>query len=560
MNPIKRKNRRKKIRVVVQVVLLIILAVYMYRRFYEGSYHASQEVATTDKFIALSYTGVEKYDGGSTTRISQDRLEEHLEALAAMGYTTISQEDIYNLYTYGNLVPEQSMFLMFEDGRRDTGVFAHPLLKEYNYLASMMTYGEKFEYKDNRFLSARDMQILLDTSFWEYGSNGYRLEYINVYDKEKNYLGYLNSDEFNNVSSILNRDYDHYLMDYIRDEDRIPMETYGEMATRIKGDYDAMEYLYEKHMGEVPSFYTLMHSNTGQFGTHANTSEINEENIRAIFSMNMNREGYSLNTLESSIYDLTRMQPQANWYTNHLIMRIVDDTGEAPMFVEGDKTEASKWLQVYGASEYRGNAIVVTSEPNSIGEVNQQMDLNNSTIKVNLDGNQGGVQRLILSTQDKSKQVVVALDYNVLSVQNITGDKSRTILSVDVRELDNLDEIPEEIGINERGSRMLEIQINGEEISIYIDGMEVAQGLNLTRELDYQLLILQSSAITNTGEQYSQRNLVDDVYDGVFTDLTITRTSTQEKVYSYTYMGLEKVGQWIRKSYEEITMKIMEIF
>lgn len=610
---VKTKNRKKKIRIVIQIVILIVLAVFIYIKLYHGQFRASNAERTEDKFIALSYIGVQKYDSDSTTRISQSRLDEHMDALSAMGYTTLTQEDVTNLYQKGELVPDKSVFLMFEDGRKDTGVLAHEVLKDHNYIASMMTYAEKYEQTDNRFLTSRDMKILMDTTFWEHGSNGYRLEYINVFDRYKNFFGHIDSNVYNTVTSYIERGYNHYLMDYIRDADRMPTESYAEMEERITGDYKSMAYIYQEHMDEVPSFYALMHSNTGQFGTVDDASAVNEKNIRDTFAINFNREGFSQNTVESSAYDLTRMQPQSNWYSNHLIMRIVDDTGEEPVFVIGDEKEAANWNVVMGAAEYRNNKIVLTSEPNSHGIIELDQDMNNSTIDVTLEGNLAGVQKLVFKeSADSENALELVLDYNYIYVNNISGDETGNVFELSLKEFDGVDlvskeedeaeglstysdsvvryekkyemlqnaaliqeelkemeitsvadgaqEYEEVIGVNERGERKVSIELLGSNLSLSIDGKTVIKNLNLNRELDYQVLSLEASSVSDVQEQYSQRNIIDDVYDAVFTDLRISEVTSGNTKYSYVLVGWDKFAYNAKLLFEKITTIVMEIF
>lgn len=612
-NAVKTKNRNKKIRVIVQLVILVALAVFIYIKLYYGEFRGNTAQGTEDKFIALSYIGVQKYDSDSTTRISQERLDEHMAALEAMGYKTITQEDVTNLYQKGELVPDKSLFLMFEDGRKDTGVLAHEVLKDHNYIASMMTYAEKYEQTDNRFLTSRDMKILMDTSYWEHGSNGYRLEYINVFDRYKNYFGHIDSNVYNTVTSYIERDYNHYLMDYIRDADRMPMETYEEMVERITGDYKSMVYTYSEHMDEVPSFYALMHSNTGQFGTDDDASAVNEKNIRETFAINVNREGFSQNTVESSPYDLTRMQPQSNWYSNHLIMRIADDTGEEPVFVIGDEKEAANWNLVMGAAEYRDNTIVVTSEPDSDGVIQLEQEMNNTTIDVTLEGNVAGVQRMVFKEQGESKDALeIVLDYNNIYVNNIAGDDVGNVFELSLMEFDGVEPVSKDedeaeglttysdsivqyekkyemlqnaallqqdlqdmevltvdegaeeyeavIGVNERGSRAISVELVGHNLSLMVDGKTVIKNLNLNRELNYQVLSLEASSVSDVQEQYSQRNIVDDVYDGVFKDLRISEVTTGNTTYSYVLEGWDKFAYSSRILFEKITTIVMEIF
>lgn len=607
-----KKNRNKKLRIVAQLIILLAVGVFLYLRLYHGTYHENKSEPTQDKFIALSYIGVQKHESESTTRISQSRLNEHMEALANMGYKTIGQEEVTNLYLKGEKVPQKSLFLMFEDGRRDTGVLAHEVLKEHNYLASMMTYAEKYEQKDNRFLSPRDMKILMNTSFWEHGSNGYRLEYINVFDAYKNYFGHLDSNVYNTINAYIERDYNHYLMDYIRDADRLPMETYEEMLQRIQSDYDSMKYLYEEHMEEVPTFYALMHANTGQFGTNDEVSAVNEKFIRENYTINFNREGYSLNTIASSPYDLTRMQPQANWYPNHLIMRIVDDTKEEPVFVVGDEKEAKNWDLKKGAAEYRKDTIVVTSEPEGEGIIQLPIDLKDTKIEVDLIGNLAGVQKVTVAESNTSQnKVEVSIDYNNLYIDNVSQEGRGNVFQISLKEFDEIAPISQEeneaegletysnaviqyekkynslqnaamiqeelkekdvpsveeggveyeavIGINDRGERKLAIELTGQNISIWIDEKLVIKNLDLGRSLDYQTLSLEASGVSQVQKQYSQRNLYDDVYDGVFHNLTIREITTEQIKYDYVLKGWDKVGNTLKLWFEKVTTFIMDV-
>ncbi|CAM5335291.1 Polysaccharide deacetylase OS=Lysinibacillus sphaericus OX=1421 GN=LS41612_05135 PE=4 SV=1 [Lysinibacillus sphaericus] len=55
--------------------------------------------------------------------------------------------------------------------------------------------------------------------------------------------------------------YNHYLMDFIRNQFMIPSETRKEMETRIKKDYKLMHDIYEEKLDKVPKAYAIMHAN-----------------------------------------------------------------------------------------------------------------------------------------------------------------------------------------------------------------------------------------------------------------------------------------------------------
>lgn len=309
-----RKDRIKIFRSLLEWIILISLLIIILKAllsFSEYKPYDSKNVSdTTDTgFIAVSYFGVDR--NGDDTLISAERLNEHLKSLKDNGYVTITQQDILDYYEKGKKLPEKSLFLIFEDGRTDTTIFSQKIIEEYNYKSTILTYSDKFEKEDPKFLKVGDLKSLEKSTYWELGTNGYRLEYINVFDKDLNFLGRMNSLQFSEQSSNIRRDYNHYLMDYIRDEDNVPVESYEEMKDRIDYDYEKSEKIYEEKLGKNPDLNILMHSNTGQFGTNNRASKINEKWIKELYKMNFNREGYSLNTKDNSIYDLTRIDPQS---------------------------------------------------------------------------------------------------------------------------------------------------------------------------------------------------------------------------------------------------------
>ena len=257
---------------------------------YQPFQERGEEVAIEDKgFVALSYFGVSRI--GTKDLIAKNRLEEHLQALKNSGYETITQQDIIDYYEHGDNLPRKALFLMFEDGRRDTAIFVQPLLEKFNYKSSIMTYAEKFELKDNKFLMPRELKDLENNSFWELGTNGYRLAFINCYDRYNNYLGELTPLKHVLLAPYMSRRYNHFLMDYLRDKDYFPKESYDMMQERISYDYEKLRDVYNKDVGYVPQAYVLMHSNTGAFGNNREVSAMNEKWITELFSMNFNREG-----------------------------------------------------------------------------------------------------------------------------------------------------------------------------------------------------------------------------------------------------------------------------
>lgn len=603
------KDVKKLIRSILELAVLIWVLFVIARALftftvYEPYAKDDKEIVSGEDhgFIALSYFGIDRE--GSSSRISEDRLNKELKALRDNGYVTITQKDIEDYYKNGTPLPDKALYLMFEDGRQDTAIYAQKVMEEYNYKATMFTYAEKFDVVDSFFLMPKDLLKLEQNGFWELGSNGYRLSYINVFDRYGRYIGELNSKEYSAMSKYLGRDYNHYLMDYIRDANDLPMETYSQMRSRISGDYELMKKSYNKGLGKVPSAYILLHSNTGMFGENDKVSEVNEEAIASTFTMNFNREGYSLNNTESSIYDLTRLEPQANWYTNHLLMRIRDDLPKEDkdgiLFVVGDKSQNESWQLQRGAVEYQkgDERIVLTSLPEDTGSLKLLKKApRDIAVETTLKGNKLGLQAVILGADDDGTGgVEVSLQNNVLCLYqdgqvleevdlyefdgtekiSVDEDKrdslageyaalaryavsaeqsyeytkmSKEASLMDVPTVkDGAEEYRPQLKLNEPGSRELYIELKDNVLNVKIDGKDVWKAKKVTVKEESNIYL--KGAFTEYG--YSQRNVVDDVYDAVFDKLQITDPDTGNVLYSYRLTGIDKIIQTVKNVFNKV--------
>ncbi|MEA5014096.1 MAG: glycoside hydrolase [Candidatus Limiplasma sp.] len=525
-------------------------------------------------FIALSYFGVD--EKGTQTVISRKRLGDHLKALKNAGYVTISQQDLYEYYYNGGSLPEKALFLFFEDGRKKSAVIAGELMRLYNFRASMLSYANNLDGQDDGFfLSAPDLQAMKDTGYWELGTNGYRLSYINVFDRHENYLGELTPAEYFFVSPYVRRAYNHYLMDFIRDKYGIPLESAAQMQERIAQDYAVMDSLYREKLGGLPMLYALMHSNTGQFGTNDAVSAENEKWIGQYFKLNFNREMLCQNGPAVNPYDLTRMQPQAYWSTNHLLMRILHDTGaQGIAFVTGDPERYAQWSLKQGAVEFDGDTIFVTSVPEDAGVVSlpASQGLRNFRLSTRFVGNKLGTQAVDLLSDDQGSYTAVEIQNNMLRIYQgqqgaqtgqvlfaldldahdgvtyQTWEKNRQeAMEVEIQqklkqtyqqkesqriaqELErqkadlskaNYEPYVPDIALNDSSNRLVEVSYSGRALTVSIDGKVAVSDLVIGGGLTGGIAL--RSAWSQYG--YSQRNIADDVYDGAFQSFYLT---TQE--------------------------------
>lgn len=164
------KSRKFKLKKMMQMTALMIIALLLFRSLFDTSHYIEPDHTAwtnTQGFVALSYFGVNRTGGAA--RIAKKQLDRHLKALYDNGYITISQQDIIDFYLEGKPVPDKALFLIFEDGRSDTGLFGQVLLAKYNFKATILPNESKRDSYDYNFLQSKDLQRMVDSSYWEAG-------------------------------------------------------------------------------------------------------------------------------------------------------------------------------------------------------------------------------------------------------------------------------------------------------------------------------------------------------------------------------------------------------
>jgi peptidoglycan/xylan/chitin deacetylase (PgdA/CDA1 family) len=114
-----------------------------------------------------------KEDG---TNITLDEFKNQMFALKKAGYQTITMADFYDYMKNGKNLPEKSIMITFDDGRRDSYYGGDPVLKAVGYNAVMFlisgrSLGEQ-SAGDNFYLGKSELQDMIASKRWEIQSHG----------------------------------------------------------------------------------------------------------------------------------------------------------------------------------------------------------------------------------------------------------------------------------------------------------------------------------------------------------------------------------------------------
>jgi hypothetical protein len=525
-----RKNRRKKIRSVIQAAIIALLAFVLVQEvFLMKTYEPPDAPMVNDEgFVAISYPGASR--DGSGHSLSKEELTAHLSALKRLGFETVSQDQIKDFYRDGSPLPEKALFLSFEDGQRDTVIYAQPALEKLNYKSTMFTFANQLESDDRSFLRANHLKTMIKSGYWETGSNGYRQAYINAFDREGRYLGELDTDQVTADMNIVRSS--HPLMDFLRDENGIPKEDAERMKERISGEYAKMKEVYIRQLGALPDAYALPRPNALYHGMHPAVEVVNDQKIRTYYKLHFNRSRGLFNGSDDSVTDLTRLRVGADWPVNHLLMEIREETGMPVSFETGDPGKADQWTIRDGAAEFRGEKVILTSESGAevTALLNEPLPVD-AVVEVLLGrdaavGIAYGTDRVIRLSEEEGR-LIVRQGKKILSKHEVPGGADGTEIQLEVR--------------NSR----LNVRVNDAlNLTIVIGDPNPKEG--------YQLQLAGMPAGPAAGDEEAE------ITDAVFTHLHIT--SGDSVLYSDVPSGSDKTKAKVAEWFNHMIDSLMDRF
>ena len=177
--------------------------------------------------------------------VTTDNLINYFSWLRANGYTVISIQDVLNAQNGGKPLPDKAIVLTFDDGYKSFYTYVLPLLKAFNYPATLALVGSWLEVPENgtviyadkpvprsKFLSIQDLQEISRSGLVEIASHTYDLHHGILGNTEGNTMPALTTFEYNKNTHQYESE-DHYL-------------------NRIKSDLAKNNAWIKKHTGKAP--------------------------------------------------------------------------------------------------------------------------------------------------------------------------------------------------------------------------------------------------------------------------------------------------------------------
>lgn len=244
-----------------------------------------------DGFMTISYAGVTRSE--NTIYPSSRTLLEHMEALRASGYQTITPEDALAFLEGRAPLPDKALLILFEGARKETFVRAHPVLRKFGMRATLCVPTVSIESWDESCLRTGDIRKILAMPQWGIASMGGKAMVLHETADGRQ---------------------DHFLStrQWIPRERRL--ETDEEFRARLKKDYTDSAAVLAKLNGAPVTAFVYPYADDGRrTGADPLAGEFNYAGVTANHRMAFVLASNPFNPPGRHPYALTRLRVNGDW-------------------------------------------------------------------------------------------------------------------------------------------------------------------------------------------------------------------------------------------------------
>jgi peptidoglycan/xylan/chitin deacetylase (PgdA/CDA1 family) len=159
-------------------------------------------VKHNDKGIPIVMYHSIGYDKGNTARVTKENFKEQMKYLRDNGYVTLTLNDAYDFFIDNKPVPEKSIILTFDDGYVDNYVEALPILKEFEFKATIFVITSLVD-KVPDYMSSKQLKEMQDSGM-DIESHTANHEHLKELTYEKQVITLQDSKDF--LEKILNKE------------------------------------------------------------------------------------------------------------------------------------------------------------------------------------------------------------------------------------------------------------------------------------------------------------------------------------------------------------------
>ncbi|MCX5886419.1 MAG: polysaccharide deacetylase family protein [Proteobacteria bacterium] len=250
-------------------------------------------------FYVLSYVGITRKGEGDY--ITQKRLGDHLNSLKQAGFNTITPEDAVAFLDGRAPLPDKAILIMFEGGRKDSFLYATPLLRKFGMIACMCVPTSFSQTWGGFYLKEHDIKNLSHQAHWRLCSMG--------------------NDAIKKVPIDGSGSQGHFLTHRMWQGNKV--EDDSAFKNRVIEDYAKSAKLLEKASGRPVVAYLYPFADPGGgANTDPASAVVNRKALASHYRIAFISADNPFNSLYKNPYRLSRLRVPSNWDGPHLIKEL----------------------------------------------------------------------------------------------------------------------------------------------------------------------------------------------------------------------------------------------
>ncbi|MCP4409599.1 MAG: polysaccharide deacetylase family protein [Gammaproteobacteria bacterium] len=295
-----------------------------------------------DDSLLLVFTYGRITESGDGKFISQTQLKEHLHAIRAQGFVSVSIEQIQEFYHAGAALPAKSVLLLFEHGFLSTFESVDPVLRSMRWRATMTVSTQQIQERNTTFLYWDRLQRMLNSGLWDIASAGHA-----GYDT-------IPIDQEGSAGQAL------FHRRWIADQGQQEIDV--KFRDRILRDYAYSKNLLEEKLSKLSAqAYVFPFGDLSKLSKDPLILRTNQEALTTNYSLGFVDNEFGINDHRSYPYRLNRRRITADWSAQRLTQHILA-VQKSPMTTGQLDVVTTDWVVGVGETGRRGNRILLSGE------------------------------------------------------------------------------------------------------------------------------------------------------------------------------------------------------
>jgi peptidoglycan/xylan/chitin deacetylase (PgdA/CDA1 family) len=220
--------------------------------------HQAVVVKGTSKSIPiLMYHSIE-YEKDNGLRIPKEKFRAQMQYLKDNKFTPISLDELYNAMIFNKQIPEKPIVITFDDGYVDNYINAYPILKEFNFKATIFMVSGCINspsyLNENQLRELEQNNIDIES----HSANHVRMNELN-YEEQKNELSVSKSV----LEKVLKKEIKYFAYPYGRftaTTEKLLQETgYMLAVTTVEGSSNISDGIYKLNRFYISNNHSMEH-------------------------------------------------------------------------------------------------------------------------------------------------------------------------------------------------------------------------------------------------------------------------------------------------------------